>query len=97
MKLEDIKVEVKDDENVVVISGERKREEEVEEGVKYLRMETRFGKFIRSFVLPHNASMSSISASCRNGVLSVIVLKKLHPPDHFNKPMRTIQVKNGLN
>lgn len=75
----------------------RKREEEVEEGVKYLRMETRFGKFIRSFVLPHNAIMCSISASCRNGVLSVIVLKKLHPPGHFDKPMRTIQVKNGLN
>lgn len=96
MKLEDIKVEVKDDENVVVISGERKREEEVEEGVKYLRMETRVGKFIRSFVLPHNANMPSVSASCRNGVLSVTVLKKLVHPDHSKKPVRTIPVRNGL-
>lgn len=96
MKLEDIKVEVKDDENVVVISGERKREEEDEEGVKYLRMETRVGKFIRSFVLPHNANMSSVSASCRNGVLSVTVLKKLLHPDHSKKPVRTIPVRNGL-
>jgi len=95
MKLEDIKVKVKDDENVVVISGERKREEE-EEGVKYLRMETKVGKFIRSFVFPHNANIASVSASCRNGVLSVTVLKKLHPPGHSKKPVRTIPVRNGL-
>lgn len=94
--MEDIKVKVKDDDNVVVISEERKREEE-EEGVKYLRMETRIGKFIRSFVLPHNANMSFVSASCPNGVLTVAVLKKLFPHGYSNKPMRTILVKNGLN
>ncbi|PWA55938.1 Alpha crystallin/Hsp20 domain-containing protein [Artemisia annua] len=40
LKSGDIKVQVEDD-NVLVISGERKREEEEKEGVKYVRMERR--------------------------------------------------------
>ena len=53
MKPGDIKVQVEDD-NVLVISGERKREEE-KEGAKYVRMETRMGKFMRKFALQGNA------------------------------------------
>ncbi|KAG2666823.1 hypothetical protein I3760_15G083200 [Carya illinoinensis] len=46
VKSGDIKVQVEED-NVLVISGERKREEE-KEGAKYVRMERRVGKFMRS-------------------------------------------------
>ncbi|RVX17488.1 17.9 kDa class II heat shock protein [Vitis vinifera] len=53
MKPGDIKVQVEDD-NVLVISGERKREEE-KEGAKYVRMERRMGKFMRKFALQGNA------------------------------------------
>ncbi|KAF6175589.1 hypothetical protein GIB67_028015 [Kingdonia uniflora] len=53
LKSGDIKVAV-EDENVLVISGERKREE-AKEGEKYVRMERRIGKFMRKFVLPENA------------------------------------------
>ena len=43
----DIKVTVEDD-NVLVISGERKRnEEEMGKDAKYVRMERRMGKFMR--------------------------------------------------
>jgi HSP20 family protein len=87
LKSGDIKVQVEDD-NVLLISGERKREEE-KEGAKYLRMERRVGKFMRKFVLPENANTDAISAVCQDGVLTVTV-NKLPPPEP--KKPRTIQV-----
>ena len=83
-----IKVQVEDD-NVVVISGERKREEE-KEGAKYVRMERRVGKFMRKFALPENANTDKISAVCQDGVLTVTV-EKLPPPEP--KKPKTIEVK----
>ncbi|CAL5443081.1 unnamed protein product [Camellia sinensis] len=88
LKSGDIKVQVEDD-NVLVISGERKREEE-KEGVKYVRMERRVGKLMRKFVLPENANTDEISAVCQDGVLTVIVEKL--PPPQPKKP-KTIEVK----
>ncbi|KAL5071594.1 hypothetical protein RYX36_022481 [Vicia faba] len=89
LKSGDIKVQVEDD-NVLVISGERKREEEEKEGAKYLRMERKVGKFMRKFVLPENANTDAVSAVCQDGVLSVTVEKL--PPPQPKKP-RTIEVK----
>uniref|UniRef100_A0A453E7M3 SHSP domain-containing protein n=1 Tax=Aegilops tauschii subsp. strangulata TaxID=200361 RepID=A0A453E7M3_AEGTS len=83
----DIKVQV-EDERVLVISGERRREEK--EDAKYLRMERRMGKMMRKFVLPENADMEKISAVCRDGVLTVS-LEKLPPPE--TKKPKTIQVQ----
>ncbi|CAL4978280.1 unnamed protein product [Urochloa decumbens] len=83
----DIKVQV-EDERVLVISGERRREEK--EDAKYLRMERRMGKFMRKFVLPDNADMDKISAVCKDGVLTVTV-EKLPPPEP--KKPKTIDVK----
>ena len=88
LKSGDIKVQVGDD-NVLVISGERKREEE-REGAKYVRMERRVGKFMRKFALPENANTDKISAVCQNGVLTVTV-EKLPPPEP--KKPKTIEVK----
>ncbi|KAG2666820.1 hypothetical protein I3760_15G082900 [Carya illinoinensis] len=84
----DIKVQVEDD-NLLVISGERKREEE-KEGAKYVRMERRVGKFMRKFVLPENANTDAISAVCHDGVLTVTV-EKLPPPE--SKKPKKIEVK----
>ncbi|KAL4563942.1 hypothetical protein LXL04_027991 [Taraxacum kok-saghyz] len=91
LKSGDIKVQVEDD-NVLVISGERKREhdQEEKEGVKYVRMERRIGKFMRKFALPENANMEKISAICQDGVLTVTV-EKLPPP--VPKKPKTIQVQ----
>ncbi|XP_059644387.1 17.3 kDa class II heat shock protein-like [Cornus florida] len=88
LKSGDIKVQVEDD-NVLLISGERKREEE-KEGAKYVRMERRVGKFMRMFVLPDNANTDAISAVCQDGVLTVTVHKL--PPPQPKKP-KTIEVK----
>ncbi|KAF6176880.1 hypothetical protein GIB67_007978 [Kingdonia uniflora] len=90
LKSGDIKVAV-EDENVLVISGERKREE-AKEGEKYVRMERRIGKFMRKFVLPENANIDKISAACEDGVLSVSV-EKLPPPEP--KKPKTIEVRVG--
>ncbi|KAI3418307.1 uncharacterized protein J3R85_013777 [Psidium guajava] len=88
LKSGDIKVQV-EDENVLVISGERKRDEE-KEGAKYLRVERRVGKIMRKFVLPENANTEAVSAVCRDGVLTVTV-EKLPPPEP--KKPKTIEVK----
>ncbi|CAH1449571.1 unnamed protein product [Lactuca virosa] len=90
LKSGDIKVQVEED-NVLVISGERKREhdQEEKEGVKYVRMERRIGKFMRKFALPENANTDKISAICQDGVLTVTV-EKLPPPEP--KKPKTIQV-----
>ncbi|XP_058086126.1 17.3 kDa class II heat shock protein-like [Magnolia sinica] len=86
IKSGDIKVQVEDD-NVLVISGERKREEDKE--AKYVRMERRVGKFMRKFSLPENANTDAISAVCQDGVLAVTV-EKLPPPEP--KKPKTIEV-----
>ncbi|KAJ4709002.1 17.9 kDa class II heat shock protein [Melia azedarach] len=88
LKSGDIKVQVEED-NVLLICGERKREEE-KEGAKYVRMERRVGKFMRKFVLPENANTDAISAVCQDGVLTVTV-EKLPPPEP--KKPKTIEVK----
>lgn len=90
LKSGDIKVQVEDD-NVLVISGERKKEEE-KEGAKYVRMERRVGKFMRKFVLPENANTDAIRAVCQDGILTVTV-QKLPPPEP--KKPKTIEVNVG--
>ena len=90
LKSADIKVQVEED-NMLTISGERKREEDKEEaGAKYVRMERRVGKLMRKFVLPENANTDAISAVCKDGVLTVTVEKV--PPPEPKKP-KTIHVQ----
>lgn len=92
LKSNDIKVQV-EDENVMNISGERKRNEKEEEAeVKYIRMERRVGKFMRKFTLPADCNVEAISAACQDGVLTVTVPKL--PPPEPKKP-KTIEVKIG--
>lgn len=95
LKVDQIKVHIEDG-NVLVVSGERRREREKEkeekEGVKYVRMERRFGKLLKKFVLPENANLDKICAVCQDGVLTVTVEKK--PPPEPKKP-KVIEVKGA--
>ncbi|KAL3497448.1 hypothetical protein ACH5RR_040180 [Cinchona calisaya] len=88
-KANEIKVQVEDD-NVLVVSGERKREKE--DGVKYLKMERRVGKSMRKFVLPENANVNDVSAVNQDGVL-VVTVPKLPPPQA--KKSKIVEVKVG--
>ncbi|MQM12557.1 hypothetical protein Taro_045476 [Colocasia esculenta] len=86
IKCGEIKVQVED--NVLVISGERRREDEKD--VKYVRMERRVGKFMRKFSLPDDANTDAVTAICQDGVLTVTVEKV--PPPQPKKP-KTVEVK----
>jgi len=58
------------DKGVLTISGERKQERESKEGESF-RSERYFGKFQRSVTLPTPVDGSKVSASYKDGVLTV--------------------------
>ncbi|KAL6344762.1 hypothetical protein AAG906_002668 [Vitis piasezkii] len=94
LKAYKIKVHI-EDENVLVVYGERKQdkdEKDKKEMVKYLKIERRFGKFLKRFVLAKNADMDTISSIYQDGVLTVTVEKKYLPE---TKPRKTIEVRVG--
>lgn len=72
VKKGDIKISVNN--NIVTISGERKEKKEVKEE-DFHRIETTFGKFERSFILPEGADGENIGASSKDGVLEVVIPK----------------------
>lgn len=82
------KVEV-DAENVLVISGENKKEEEMTEG-RYSRREFMCTNFKRRFTLPENVNAEKIEATYADGVLWITLPKREEAP---RKEARTINVK----
>lgn len=72
MKKEDINLSLHD--GVLTISGERKFERENKEGETF-RSERYFGKFQRSVTLPAAVDANKVSASYKDGVLSVELAK----------------------
>ncbi|CAI9093755.1 OLC1v1029316C1 [Oldenlandia corymbosa var. corymbosa] len=89
LKPDQLKVHLEED-NVLVVSGDRKREKE--EDVKFLKMERRVGKLLKKFVLPENADTNKINANYQDGVLTVTV-DKVPPPEP--KTPKLIEVKVG--
>jgi HSP20 family protein len=67
----DIRVE----NNVLTIRGERKFEKEVSEE-NYLRVERAYGAFSRSFTLANTVNPEAIQATYRNGVLILTIPKR---------------------
>lgn len=72
MKKEDTKISVNN--NVLTISGEKKSETKHEDK-KYHRVESYYGSFQRSFVLPDAIKTDKVAASFKDGVLTVTVPK----------------------
>jgi HSP20 family molecular chaperone IbpA len=85
----DIKLQLQ--EGVLTISGERCEEkkapekEQSEEGeaskgteaaASPLRIERRYGAFVRSFSLPEHADADGINASVKDGVLTIVIPKR---------------------
>ena len=67
----DIKVE----NNVLTVSGERKFEKEQKEE-NFHRIERRYGSFTRSFTLPNTVNTENITADYNNGVLTIHLAKR---------------------
>lgn len=72
VKKEDINIDI--NKNTVTISGERKTKEEVKEE-NYYKLESFYGKFQRSFLLPDNVNPDDIKATFENGVLELTLPK----------------------
>ncbi|WP_413290436.1 Hsp20/alpha crystallin family protein [Bdellovibrio sp. HCB337] len=84
IKKEDIKIEI--DQNVLKISGERKREAEAKENTKVHFYEKRYGVFKKSFTLPRSVDGAKIEARFENGVLEIQI-----PKTEVSKP-RQIEI-----
>ncbi|MBN2565862.1 MAG: Hsp20/alpha crystallin family protein [Candidatus Eisenbacteria bacterium] len=67
-------VEISVDSNNLIISGEKRQEEE-EKDRNYYRLERSYGSFRRSFALPADVDVDKIKASSKDGVISVVIPK----------------------
>ena len=70
---EDIEVSFSDN-NTIMISGEKKKEEKVE-NKDYYRMERSYGSFHRSIVLPAEVNPDQASATFKDGILDIHIPK----------------------
>ena len=68
-------IDVRVENNLLTIRGERKFEKSVSEE-NYLRVERTYGAFSRSFSLPNTVNAESIGAEYKNGVLTVTLPKR---------------------
>lgn len=69
----DLNIELRDD--TLTISGERKSEHE-ENGESIRRVERSYGRFFRSFTLPHASDKDKVKARMDEGVLTIEVPKR---------------------
>jgi len=72
IKKEDVDIKIQD--NTLIISGERKVKDEIKEE-NYYKIESSFGTFSRSFTLPDEIDLENIHAESDNGVLEVTIPK----------------------
>ena len=83
-------VDVRVENNMLTIRGERKFEQNVKED-NYLRVERAYGSFSRSFSLPNTVNTEAIEANYKDGVLKVVLPKRAE-----SKPKQVkINVSNG--
>lgn len=81
-------IEVKIENNTLVLRGERKHDQEIQKE-NYHRIERFYGTFQRSFSLPQTVDQEKVKASCDKGVLTVTLPKK-----EETKPKQiTVEVK----
>lgn len=67
-------VDVRVENGVLTLQGQRTREEDVEERSAF-RLERQFGAFTRSFSLPTTVDAAKIGAKLRDGVLEIVLPK----------------------
>jgi len=83
---EDVKVSC--DKGVLTIEGERKQQK-TEDNERFHRVESSYGRFVRTFALPDDADESAIEATYKDGGLTVRV------PKAPAKQIKSRQIKVG--
>jgi HSP20 family protein len=68
-------IDLKVEGNTLVLKGERKMESEDNKG-NYHRVESSYGTFSRSFMLPETVDIDKINADYKNGVLTITIPQK---------------------
>lgn len=86
MKKEDFKVELT--EGRLTVSGERKFQKEEGDKKTYHRVETQYGSFMRSFLLPDDVKADAVSAEYVDGILKLYL-----PKDEKKAQVARIEVK----
>ena len=76
IKKDDVKVNV-DEENVLVIKGEKKPVEK--ENATLHLTESSYGQFERRFILPEDIDKEKIEAKYENGLLEITIMKQPKP------------------
>jgi HSP20 family protein len=73
-------IEIKVEENTLIIRGERKFIQETPHG-NYLQIERPYGIFQRTFAIPRMIDLEKIKAAYKDGVLRIVLPKKeeVHP------------------
>jgi HSP20 family protein len=86
LKKEDVRVEVQN--NQLIVSGERRQEQDNERGRSHFR-ERSYGSFVRAMTLPSNLNPDTVEANFENGVLTLTI-----PKTEESRP-RQIQINQG--
>jgi HSP20 family protein len=84
---DDLEIRVED--KTVIVSGEKKYSLENDEKEGFRSIERRYGRFERSFTLPHTVDTNNVRARHENGVLTIVL-----PKVEASKPRR-IQIESG--
>lgn len=88
--VEEKDLDVRVENNMLTIRGERKFEQKVNDD-NYLRVERTYGSFSRSFSLPNTVNTEAIKAEYKNGVLSIELPKRAE-----SKPKQVkVSITNG--
>ncbi len=73
--IEEKDLDIRIENNVLTVRGERKLEKEEKEE-NFHRIERRYGSFVRSFSLPNTVDQERVSADYKNGVVTLTLAKK---------------------
>jgi HSP20 family protein len=73
IKKEDIEIDVKD--STLAVRGDKKFDGKSDKD-NYMRVERKYGKFVRSFRLSDNVDRSKIEANYKDGVLEINIPKR---------------------
>jgi HSP20 family protein len=89
MTKDDFTVQI-DDDNDLVISMEKKTEQNENQDARYLRREFTYSKFRQTMVLPDNVNKEKIEAKVEHGILTVQLPK--YTEKEIQKKQRSITV-----